>query len=114
MRTADITRFTEGDCHVLAFRLHRVTGWTLATFGFGSQPVSHAFVICPDGDALDVEGKRPMAEFLRKWGEDKVLTWTLDTWPDKFWEREPCFGRYSYRRARVIAGKLLDSIGWKA
>lgn len=65
------TRFTCGDCHILARAIHRVTGWPMATFSFKSGkerlPDTHAFVRLPDGRYLDIEGVRTADEMYERW-----------------------------------------------
>lgn len=111
----DNYRFTCGDCHILALRLHRLTGWQLATFACSNgDPCDHAFVIHPDGDAVDVNGKTNMEEFMKGWGGGPIATWTIPEFRKSTWWQGPEFGHYSYARARIVAGKLLDSLGCKA
>jgi hypothetical protein len=113
-----LERFTEGDCHILAVRIHRLTGWPLATFADDGFPHTHCFVQCPDGEYLDVEGKRPEAAFRDAWKlylnpGDTIKLWTIPELRASKWATEPVFGSYSYAAARRVAGKLLDSIGYE-
>jgi hypothetical protein len=84
----DRERFTCGDCHVLAMAIHKKTGWpTYCFLGKWSMiPDVHAFVITPDGEALDNYGN----ELSRA---------------------VPRFGRESYRVAREAADRLLEEVG---
>lgn len=109
----DISRFTCGDCHIFARRLAMETGWTLATFGtVEGLPAAHAFVIHPSGDAVDIQGRRSMAEFQSDWrwssASGIVLTW--DSWDELAahngetgdWSTADG-GPYSYLRASQLA-----------
>lgn len=62
-------RFTAGDCHILAAAIHDLAGWPIATFvtAWEGTPVLHAFCVHPSGDAVDVEGRQPMAAFRESW-----------------------------------------------
>lgn len=110
----DNYRFTCGDCHILALRLHRLTGWELATFADANgHPIMHAFVIHPDGDAVDVDGKRDIEAFRSGWGGYRIKTWTIPEFRKSSWWGGTAFGHYSYARARVVAGKILADLGVK-
>lgn len=112
-RERDVYRFTCGDCHIFAKTIKRMRPhFKLATFIYGDQPDNHAFVICPDGDALDVCGKKPLASFCSDWCQTPadIKVWDSARDLNRFWSA-PTFGDYSYRRAIQLAGKLLVSLG---
>lgn len=108
-RRPDICRFTQGDCHVFAAALHRLTGWPIHAFDDYGEPILHAFVMTPDGQAADVMGIRPLQDLLEYW------TW--DTHSECDWrELRDCwgsdvFGPYSASRARVVAKRMLEHYG---
>lgn len=104
----DEQRFTEGDCHLLARRIHRLTGWPIYCFDYGGKPSLHAFVVMPDGRALDVEGPRTLLGMKRRWKGPDVREFTLAQlrhWGGAMIDRE------SYRRARIVADELLAQVG---
>lgn len=103
----DVQRFTEGDCHVLARALHLRTGWPIMAFvdKHDDQPDLHAFVLMPDGRALDVQGAVSMQAFKRRWKRSEVAEFNWKTLRSAF--ASPAFGRYSYQRAGVVAERLL-------
>lgn len=109
-------RFTTGDCHILALRLHRLTGWSLAFFSNQKgTPVTHAFVVCPDGDCLDIDGKRPWEAFRAAWKkyldpDDHFVTMTVAEARASSWPMSPVYGYYSYVAARKAAGRLLEAL----
>lgn len=107
----DVTRFTEGDCHLLARAIHRHTGWTFCTFEYKGSPDAHAFVQRPDGLYVDVEGVVDEDALLNKWGSNcKIKRWHdfttfSENWP--WWGGDFCtFGLYSYLRADQLARKI--------
>ncbi len=108
-RKDDISRFTEGDCHVFAAAVHRLTGWPIHVFNDEGTPYLHAFVVAPDGKAVDIMGVRSMEDLLNEWGElehlhykweDLKLEWGANT-----------YGAYSVKRARLMARRLLEHHG---
>jgi hypothetical protein len=99
----DITRFTEGDCHILAKVLHLRTLWPLCTFHRGDcEPDLHAFV-CDGDTAIDVRGARPIDDLLCEWEdaagfiEISELNWGKEIFPG------------SRRRAHTIAPLLIPA-----
>lgn len=113
-RNADIDRFTTGDCHIFAKAVHSLTGWPIATFDYEYDPTGsiHAFNIMPDGRLIDVEGVFMPKEFISKWKQWKARSYSVQHWPTmrRSWQG-PQFGHYSYRRARVVARRLLEHHG---
>lgn len=108
----DITRFTEGDCHILAKRLHRVAGLPLHTFVYGGQIDLHAFVMHGD-KPLDVMGLWDKYDFIAEWSVGTTPTkisppMSADFLNLNWGEPTPEYGHYSYKRARVVADILLD------
>jgi len=100
---ADIKRFTRGDCHILAHALHRRTGWPIHAFlEVDGIPAIHAFVITPNGYAVDIKGASPLPEFEREWGVSAHMP--VD-WQEirREW---PTQSKHSYVRARLLAPAL--------
>ena len=63
---ADIVTFTRGDCHILARKLHGITGWPMrALIDYGM--CLHFFVVAPTGHAVDVEGVHTMSSMEERW-----------------------------------------------
>lgn len=113
-RTAPLTafdrvRFTEGDCHFLARAIHLRTGWPIHCFTEYDEPDLHAFVVMPDGRALDVQGVCAISTMRERW---KARRHQAFTWPEirACWPA-PEFGHSTYRRARVVAERLLAEVG---
>ena len=104
----DIDRFTTGDCHILAWAINRMTGWPIYTFlENGKYPDLHAFIVTPDGQALDVKGYRSLKSLKKEWRCKKIgkIDWRnlLDSWGG------PCYGSHSRKRAKKIAAYLIAS-----
>lgn len=108
-REPDVSRFTEGDCHVLARELSKLTGWPCVTFDYPNDPRGsiHCAVQMPDGRIMDVLGIHDPGDFSEMWA---------DFGYPKFSQRSKRimrqwggaqFGSYSYERARVLARRLL-------
>jgi hypothetical protein len=112
IRWNDISRFTEGDCHILAKRLHRHYGLTLHAFDFSGQLDLHVFNLWK-GQPLDVEGLHDKEEFIRSWKIGKTMPKiSLPLTPAEInmqWDdMTPAYGHYSYRRARAVADMLYE------
>ena len=114
---ADVCRFTEGDCHILAYALNKRTSYPIATFYYEEDYKHcgdiHAFILLPGGRVLDVTGIHAQKDFYREWitrhdyGEDYKIT------PQSWRELRRAWGgasvsSYSYRRAAIVANTLLD------
>lgn len=114
-REPDVRRFTEGDCHYLARALQKLTGWPIYAFdsNYHDEGDLHAFVKTPDGRILDIEGLHTVAEFMENWSRPNHKRISVYKWPKMRadWGR-PDFGPYSYKRARVMAARLLDHFGY--
>jgi hypothetical protein len=108
-RPDDVRRFTEGDCHIFALALHKLRGWPTCAFrDWDGEPHLHAFVRHPDGDLIDIDGKRPPEAFFVDWdGESDYRAFDFREYQ---WTT-PCFGYYSRRRATVVAKRLLAHYG---
>lgn len=110
-RVTDIERFTEGDCWLLAARIHRITGWPFYSFpySFGGEwvPDAHAFVVMPNGQALDIEGPCSIKNMAHRYGFTPADARELPVSSIRKHIGEPTFGHYSYERARVIADRLV-------
>lgn len=107
IRPGDIWRFTCGDCHVLAARLHKITGWPIHCGYDHEFPDVHAFVLTPDGMALDVRGPMKPSACLRGYNYRKghrEFSWAEIR---RAWIT-PSLGAYSYERARKIAPVLVE------
>jgi hypothetical protein len=103
-----ITRFTEGDCHILAKTLDEISDeWHLAA----TMGQDHAFVVDEYHEyALDIEGLQSLPELLDRWGY-KEEEWQLQDWNTfintKDWIEEGEF-KNSYKIAKKIAPKILQ------
>lgn len=110
----DIERFSEGDCHVLANALSKITGWAIAAFTspHSSGPCFHVFCLREDGVPIDIRGAQTdIEEFKQYWWADdykeftmeQILTdWKRASDEDNPWQH-PVFGHYSFKRARQVA-----------
>lgn len=101
----DIKRFTTGDCHFLAMRIHRTTGLPIHAFMMRDdpKPTRHAFVIIGD-QALDVRGLTDLKTFKFQWDAKAISDPLTPDWLHGNWNpRYPQFGHYTYARARLIA-----------
>jgi hypothetical protein len=109
----DHTRFTEGDCHILARAIHDATGWPMATFtARDDRPTDHAFVQMPDGRYLDIEGVKSYRDMVKVWGfrdearrRDVIGLWTwesliakFDVWEEISWPSSPQVARRTARK----------------
>ncbi len=110
----DVLAFTRGDCHVLARAIQIRTGWPIrALCGADPEPNYHAFVVMPDGWALDVLGVRSIGEIIR-WAQatnPDVRGHVATDWPSlrQAWGAT---GRSTYapKRARRVARELLTAL----
>lgn len=103
IRAADIRRFTEGDCHIFAYALNRITGWPVHTFVTEcGTPDLHAFCVTPDGQAADIEGLHSISDFKAKWHCQTIADQGKFI-EDEFWGRIVYLGAYSRVRARRLA-----------
>ena len=111
IRPPDYVRFTQGDCHIFARAVNKLTGYPIYCFvapagsGYDEEPDTHAFVVDPQGRAIDIEGRHEdMDAFIAnwsKWGSDQIREYS---WKElrHSWGG-PDFGNYSYERARQLA-----------
>lgn len=107
----DVERFTCGDCWILAKAINELTGWPIYAFkNQDGEPDDHVFVM-PDPDhVLDAEGHHDLKTFARRWCYK----------PDELYAHKRselarewgpvAFGTYSYKRARLIAPVLVDTV----
>jgi hypothetical protein len=118
----DRKRFTSGDCHVLAMAISKKTGWpTYCFLGEWLIPDIHAFVLTPDGEALDIDGKRPLKAIMDEWQQEEIVPASLrdlrkfhahvDRDGKELQRGVPRFGRESYKAAREAADRLLAEVG---
>ena len=114
----DVTRFSCGDCFILARRIHHIAGWPMHCFASCyDEPSFHAFNVTPDGRAIDVTGDYAMSTFCKKWGcykhrdfsRAEMRIWDTDEKTGEW--LGPVFGKYSYQRARVVADRIVSE--WK-
>lgn len=116
MNSADVIAFTRGDCHVLAAALNRRTGWPIYAFSDRvNDPSYHAFVLLPDGRALDVLGVRSV-EMVRAWvrshpGGANAGPAVATDWPTlrELWGAT-VKSTYAPVRARRVADELLAMV----
>lgn len=117
----DVSRFTEGDCHILAQAIYKRTGWPIYGFDgmyYDGEPgcAYHCFVLMPDGRVLDVEGPQGIKEFKEKWGQQKGKIIPFSERDREEWGGPQWYGhhggspKYSKRRARILAKRLLESL----
>ncbi len=113
----DRERFTCGDCHILAKAIEDRTGWPLHAMqekAEGNLPTLHAFVIMPDGRALDVDGPSEVTDFLDRWRRQasSILTGyrqvTIEEIEEDWGTTEVFAG--SRKRAAVVAERLLAQV----
>lgn len=57
-----VRRYRNGGCFAMAEALHRLTGFPVRCIDFGS--CTHAFVMSPAQEVLDIHGRMPWNEFL--------------------------------------------------
>lgn len=112
-RVSDHTRFTAGDCGILARAIHKRTGWPICTFtDYLGRPDRHAFVKRPDGVFLDVEGIADEVEMRLRWHAQELALQEFNSYKE-LTDKDPrwvptIFGNYSYLRAHHLAGKLVE------
>lgn len=100
--------FTMGDCWILAYELHRRTGWPICLVDWGK----HYVVKAPGDRYLDITGVQTRGSLLRAWCGSSLKSATDDVYEECGRER----GNYSefvgsWRRAPVMARRLLDRYG---
>lgn len=120
-----IERFTEGDCHILARALYKLTKWPLCSFvhegenphGDACEPLylkygysmdTHVFNFNPDRRTfIDIEGESSKRSMAKRYGLSarniKIgIPWyyVAQDWG------KPGFGTYSYKLARREAARL--------
>lgn len=109
VRPADVSRFTEGDCHIFARHMATVTGYPLAVFLDECEfPDLHAFVVTPDGP-IDILGLHAWDDFFVLW---RSRRWRTITWAEL--ERDWggwTISRWSVERARQLVPVVLKSAG---
>lgn len=106
----DLERFTLGDCHFLAHAIEKLTGWEMHCFVDGCDvPIDHAFVITPDGRALDVQGLHTLDDLCSRWGQWSHRACVMS---ELYWGpgkgHSPRYGNYSFLRASVLAKRLVE------
>lgn len=78
----DHTRYTNGECGLLARAMHEQTGWPIVGLGpvsgDESITVQHVAVRTPDGRLLDVTGVQPLSRAVLVWGNTEIGHKELD------------------------------------
>lgn len=111
-----ISYFVNGQCHALAYELHKITGWTLALIS--DQPVGspdymgHIFNIDSDGMAIDIKGRREIEELKDEWHFCKHLHrfWDLKEFEYEMleWDMRPRFDKD--KEAKKWAKIIIDML----
>lgn len=101
----DVERFTEGDCWVLAGKIHKLVGWPIKVAELG-----HVVNELPDGRIVDVEGIHERKTFIKEWGniEPDAKEWNHEfrcAWGHA--DGQPAFSPSSNVRAALVAPKLI-------
>jgi len=103
---ADVVRYTEGDCGLLAVEIHHVDKtWEV----YATADWDHVFCV-KEGMALDIEGLRPVSELLAHWDvwDHQREPVAISDYQIGFWfGQKAWFGRYSARRAKQLAPYLV-------
>jgi len=102
----DIEKFTEGDCHIFAWHVQRVTGWPIHVFNYGG-PDLHAFNLAPDGRPFDVEGISDWRAFRKKWSTEPTMRVSYRRLRRTFGGPRFCD---SHARARELAPLVVQSV----
>lgn len=66
-----VRAYRTGGCFALAEALHRITGLPVRCIDFGN--CTHAFVVTPANEVLDIHGRTPWADFLTFLVSEKCL-----------------------------------------
>lgn len=111
-----ISYFTEGQCGALAYEIHILTGWTIALLSDGpvGSPnyMGHLFVIDSDAYAIDIKGRRQLADVQDEWYFCSYLHrfWDLKEFEYEMleWEMLPRFDRD--REAKYWAQEIVDML----
>jgi len=100
----DEVRFLEGDCHILAITLNKITDGFLQIAV--TVPDYHAFCLNPQNNyALDFDGYVPVEKLLYNWNTEEFNVVTEEYFIKNRWSM-PEF-RNSFRRANEIAPSIL-------
>ncbi len=101
----DVERFTRGDCHIFARAINLRTNWPIRIFKEPAPEGNHAWVLTPEGLALDINGLQFVEDLLDEW---KVVKHSFTTWETLrlAWDGAQ-YGAYSFKRAGILADKLL-------
>lgn len=111
-----IEYFTEGQCHALAYELHKLRGWSLVMVS--DQPagspdyLGHIFVVDSDAMAIDIKGRRTLEELQEEWHFAKYTHrfFSLKDFEYEMqeWDCNPSFDRDP--KAKVWARKISDML----
>lgn len=105
-----VTAFTDGDCGYLALELSVLTGWIPITASIDvPHEWTHAAVLTPAGDVLDIHGVTMPDEWLERWtgghpGEEHYIhEWNDTAFAGEVRRYAPAFPEYwSSRWARKV------------
>lgn len=110
----DVVRFTEGDCHILARQINRLTGWPMFVFHpdtdddfFDEYGDLHAFVQHPSGMYLDIEDLWEPEKFFERWGERRVKSMPWEKMREAWAVSQYGDGQSGYLRAAQVARALI-------
>lgn len=115
-QVSDYTRFTKGDCGILARAIHKRTGWPVCTFtDWAGRPGLHAFVKRPDGTFLDIEGLADELAMRLRWNATNLTMQEFDAYEDLVAKDDrwapAMYGNYSYLRAAQVAKRFVEKYG---
>lgn len=111
-----ISYFTEGQCPALAYELHKLRDWSLLMVSdhpVGSPDyLGHIFVVDSDGMAIDIKGRRTIAEVQEEWYFAKHLHRFFSMKEFEYemldWDCSPRFD--SDPKAKLWAKKIVDML----
>lgn len=109
-----VSYFTEGQCMALGYELHLLTEWSIVMVSdapAGSPDyLGHVFVVDSEGMAIDIKGRRPLAELQQDWWFCKYITrfLTLEDFRKEMseWDCQPPY--YADPLAKEWAQKILE------
>lgn len=101
----DEERYTNGDCHILAHEIHKITGWPFHCFIVDGYADLHAFVVTPSKRVLDVRGPCALKTFYEQWGHDQHRACDPEAVKREWGGAQ--FGPHSSRRAERLAQHLV-------
>lgn len=114
----DIVNFTQGNCHELALAINEITGWPIYTFYDPDEDLGdlHAFVQCPRGTYVDVQGEKStqlMYDHWTGWYPDYEIRQLMnhDEFIEQGWGdfQDAEYARMTRRRAKLVAEHIVKS-----